>query len=407
MKTKYMWILLLLAVSALSLRTGAFCRAAEKKPVPHGEIPKMITMTALPLETIASIGTANMGEFLLKAEGTNLRMIPLATGLARLAPVRKGSVDMVMDSNAMVYYQWGLLEAADRDWGPQLLRLAVMALRPEGGLGMATNKPDQYKSYKDITRKTKIAQVPGMEFWNTFQKIIIAWNGLTLDDMETVKVYPALSDAARGFKVGEFDIIGLGIVAPLFLELEGTKDLHFIKNPQCDDAETTRLMYKLADPYRTNYRACSFTGPLGISEKNPYPTLGYPNPLIAVYPQKDKSTVYHFTRMVCTHWKDYVNLYPLVLQGYSLENQLGRPYNIPWHEGAVEYFKEVGAWTDKMEARNHKLIDLQNKMQELWRQTTLEAEKHGVSKDGWKEFWLKRAIPYVNNYLEKEVYPLW
>lgn len=407
MKKAYWVFIMLLLVSALLLigREGV-AADTDKKNFP-GPTPKMITMSALPIKTIATIGTANMSEYLLKAEGTNIRFVPLATGLARVAPVRSGSIDMVAGSNAMVYYQWGLREAADRAWGPQPLRLTAVAMRPEGGLGMATNKPDKYKSYKDITRKTKIAQVPGMAFWNTFQKIIIAWNGLTLDDMDSVKIYPALSAAVRGFKAGEFDIIGLGLIAPVYLELEGTGDLHFIKNPPCDDPKTTKLMYSLADPYRTNYRACGFTGPLGISKDKPYPTLGYPNPLIAAYPQKDKSLVYHFTRMVCEHWKEYVDLYPLVLQGYSLKNQLGRPYNFPWHEGAVAYFKQVGAWTDKMEARNQKLIQLQEEMKELWKQTTLDADKKGVPKKEWQEFWLKRAVPYVNNYMNEHIYPLW
>jgi hypothetical protein len=367
----------------------------------------MITMTALPMKTIATIGTANMAEYLLKKEGTNIRHVPLATGLARLAPVRSGSIDLVSGSNAMVYYQWGMREASDQAWGPQELRLVSLAMRPEGGLGMATNKPDLYKSYKDITKKTKIAQVPGMGFWNTFQKIIIAWNGFKLEDMDQVKTYPALSDAVRGFKAGEFDIIGLGLIAPVFLELEGTGKLHFIQNPKCDDVKTTKLMYKLADPYRTTYRACGFTGPLGISKENPYPTLGYPNPLIAAYPDKDKALVYHFTKMVCQNWKDYVDLYPLVLQGFSLENQLGRPYNLPWHEGAIKYFKEVGAWTAALETRNQRLIQLQEDMQELWKQANIDAKKQGISKDNWKAFWLKRAVPYVNSYLDKKIYPLW
>lgn len=407
MKKKYWGFIMLLLVPALLLlgREGV-AADTDKKNFP-GPTPKMLTITALPIKTIATIGTANMGEYLQKAEGTNIRFVPHATGLARLAPVRAGSIDLVGGSNAMVYYQWGLREAADRAWGPQPLRLTALAMRPEGGLGMATNKPDKYKSYRDINRATKIAQVPGMEFWNTYQKIIIAWNGFTLDDMDKVKIYPALSDAVRGFKAGEFDIIGLGLIAPVFLELEGTRKLHFIKNPPCDDPKTTKLMYSLADPYRTNYRACGFTGPLGISKDKPYPTLGYPNPLIAAYPQKDKSTVYHFTRMVCQHWEKYVDLYPLVLQGYSLKNQLGRPYNFPWHEGAVAYFKEVGAWTDKMEARNRKLIQLQEKMQELWKQAILDADKKGVSEKDWKGFWLKQAVPYVNNYLDVQVFPLW
>lgn len=407
MKKKYWSFIMLLLVPALLLlgREGV-AADRDKKDFP-GPTPKMLTMTALPIKTIATIGTANMGEYLLKAEGTNIRFVPHATGLARLAPVRAGAIDFVGGSNAMVYYQWGLREAADRAWGPQPLRLTALAMRPEGGLGMATNKPDKYKSYRDINRATKIAQVPGMEFWNTYQKIIIAWNGFTLDDMDKVKIYPALSDAVRGFKAGEFDIIGLGLIAPVFLELEGTRKLHFIKNPPCDDPKTTKLMYSLADPYRTNYRACGFTGPLGISKDKPYPTLGYPNPLIAAYPQKDKSTVYHFTRMVCQHWEKYVDLYPLVLQGYSLKNQLGRPYNFPWHEGAVAYFKEVGAWTEKMEARNQKLIQLQEKMQELWKQAILDADKKGVSEKDWKGFWLKQAVPYVNNYLDVQVFPLW
>lgn len=402
--TLYIVLILAVALLAAGCSEGTVDDRDDTFP---GEVPGMISMTSLPMDTIATIGTANMAEYLLTAEGTNIRFVPHATGLSRLAPLRAGSVDMVCDSNAMVYYQWGLEEAADLAWGPQPLRMVALAMRPEGGLGMATNKPDIYKSYEDITPATRIAQVPGMGFWNTYQRIIIAWAGLTLDDMDTVRTYPALADAVRGFRAGEFDIIGLGLTAPAFLQMEGEGDLHFIDNPPSDCVETTTLMFELADPYRTNYRADGYTGPLGISEDNPYPTLGYPNPIIAAYPDSDKNTIYHFTRMVCEHWEEYLDLYPLVLQGYSVENMLSRPYNLPWHEGSVAYFKEIDVWTDELEEINQLLIQLQEEVAELWTQAILDAADEEVPTAEWQQYWINIAEPYVMDFLEEHVYPLW
>lgn len=57
---------------------------------------------------------------------------------------------------------------------------------------------------------------------------------------------------------------------------------------------------------------------------------------------------------------------------------------IPFHEGAVRYYKEAGVWTKEAQTHNQMLISRQNALAEAWQK--LKSEKP----DNWSEAWTVR-----------------
>lgn len=67
---------------------------------------------------------------------------------------------------------------------------------------------------------------------------------------------------------------------------------------------------------------------------------------------------------------------------------------VPYHEGSVRYFKEVGIWTDDVEAHNQALIARQNLLAGAWSQV----DKSGDA-DSFKARWMeeRRKVLEANN----------
>ena len=62
---------------------------------------------------------------------------------------------------------------------------------------------------------------------------------------------------------------------------------------------------------------------------------------------------------------------------------------VPYHEGAVRYFREIGVWNDKLEAHNQALIRRQQVLTQAW-QATIKA--HPRDDAALERAWMKARV---------------
>jgi hypothetical protein len=63
---------------------------------------------------------------------------------------------------------------------------------------------------------------------------------------------------------------------------------------------------------------------------------------------------------------------------------------VPMHAGSIQYFKEIGRWTDEHEKLNQERIAHQAKLKKLWQETVAEAKQKGVSGKALSELWMEK-----------------
>ena len=69
------------------------------------------------------------------------------------------------------------------------------------------------------------------------------------------------------------------------------------------------------------------------------------------------------------------------IDGWALEQQ-SLSWVVPYHDGAIRYYKEAGKWTDSAQAHNDGLIARQKVLQDAW--AALEAE----APEDWDSAWV-------------------
>ena len=102
----------------------------------------------------------------------------------------------------------------------------------------------------------------------------------------------------------------------------------------------------------------------GISDENQHEAGTYPYPLLTTLTEREPDYVYTLTRAIHENYDEYKDADPGSI-GWALERQVWQ-WVVPYHEGAVRYWREVGVWTDEIEAHNQALIRRQEVLAAAW-----------------------------------------
>ncbi|BBI62142.1 hypothetical protein HSBAA_34480 [Vreelandella sulfidaeris] len=73
---------------------------------------------------------------------------------------------------------------------------------------------------------------------------------------------------------------------------------------------------------------------------------------------------YGLIKAMQENFDDYKDNAPGAL-GYALEQQ-DLQWVVPFHDAVVEYYKEIGVWTDDMQAHQDNLVERQNVLLTAW-----------------------------------------
>ena len=137
----------------------------------------------------------------------------------------------------------------------------------------------------------------------------------------------------------------------------------------------------------------AFEGPTIPEEGIEVFTSAYP--FLVALEKSDEAMVYSMVKIMHTHFDEYKDNAPGA-GGWTLDRQKFEQAFVPFHEGAIRYYKEIGAWTDRADENNQRNLYRQSILREAWNEFLPSAP------DGYQEFeeaWTKyreQALAKVN-----------
>jgi TRAP transporter TAXI family solute receptor len=317
-------------------------------------------------------------------EGITLRVIPAGNDMARQSPLVAGRAHFGALGIGSFLSQEGVMDFADTGWGPQKVRILAAAWA-DFNTGVVSCAGDAgIKTLKDLRGK-RIAWVVGAPALNLNMTSWMAAAGLTWDDVVKVE-FPSWGAAKRGVIEGKADCWIASTNSGGVYELAETPRRYYpppLPRPE-EDPEAWKRLKKLAPYWEFNEATI---GAPPVSKENPHVGATYGYPIITTYDWQDPELVYHQTRMIYELFPDYKDAFPGNV-GFALERQRLK-WVIPYHEGAVRYFKEQGVWTDELEKHNQELIRRQEVLAKAWERALAEAYEKNIRSRDFPEFWMK------------------
>ncbi len=337
------WRLALLAAVALGLAACGEPEEIATAPLAGDvDLPRTLAWSAYPTGTGGYSQAVALGNILQRQYETNLRVVPGRNDVSRLATLRAGRVNMSAGGSEAVYAQEGILNFASRIWGPQPVRVLMSNFSTSCSFTLATARDANIDQIEDIRGK-RVTFVQGAPSLNNATTALLSYAELTLDDVERVEVggYNASIEAVINNRA---DVAGGACNSPPFLRLESSpRGLKFLEFPPEYEEGVARVRARL--PWYVPHIATE--GPTIPPEGIEVFTSAYP--LLVSMHDADPDTVYYLVKIMHLHYEDYKDAAPGA-NGWAMELQQLENAFIPYHEGAIRYFREIGEWTEEAEA---------------------------------------------------------
>lgn len=347
-----------IAVAGVMASTSA---AVAQSPQP--ELPRQMAWTAYNLGTTGYNQSVAIGAMLREKYNVTLRVIPGQNDVSRLLPLNTGRVQFSANGVATYFAQEGVYQFGDPEWGPRPLRM-LMSSSGLSNQAVAVAADTGVTTFQEL-RGRRVPFVRAAPALNISMEAYLACGGLTWDDVVRVD-FPGYDAMWEGVINGDVDAaFGTTVSGPTRRLEASPRGIRWLPAPH-DDQECWQRLLSIA-PYFTRYNATR--GP-GISEQNPQEAGTYPYPILITLENQDENTVYWLTRVINENYDSYKDADPGAI-GWALEFQVF-DWVVPYHDGAVRYWREIGAWTDEHEAHNRELIRRQEVLAAAWAEVTAQ-----------------------------------
>jgi TRAP transporter TAXI family solute receptor len=352
-------------------------------PAAAQKMPKTVVWTAYDVGSAGYSQAASVGHVMSQREGITMRVIPGGNDIARQAPLAIGRAHFGALGIASFLSQEAIMEFAAPEWGPQPVQI-LGAFWANFNTGVASCAGDAgIKMVSDIKGK-RVAWVVGAPALNLNMTGFLAGGGLTWKDVQKID-YPSWGSAARAVREGQADCYIASTNSGLNFELANSPRKYapaHMPRPNQDPKAWERM--KAVTPYFEYNEATIGAEP--VSESTPHVGATYGYPIISAYASQPEEVVYQQTRMLFELMPHYKDAFP-GNEGMDLKTQRFT-WVLPYHAGAVRYFKEKGVWTAAMEKHNQQLYRRQQLLAEAWDKAQTESNEKKVKAADFPALWM-------------------
>jgi TRAP transporter TAXI family solute receptor len=363
-------------VLAASLAAGIGA-AQNSQKAPAG-LPPTLAWSAYDVGSGGYNQAVAIGNALKQRYGTNLRVLPGKNDVSRTLPIREGQVQFSANGVGGSYLaQEGVFEFGAKQWGPQPIR-ALMLNNSDQVLTVVAAKDSGVKTAADLKGK-RVAWVIGAPSLNQNITAILAFANLTWDDVKRVD-FGGFGAAMDGVINGQADAAFTSSISGKAYQLaKSPRGIVYPVISHQDKAGWER-MNKTAPFF------FPFMGSEGadLDKDHKVESASYPYPVLMTYDKQDPNMVYAMTKAMVETFNDYKDAAP-GNNGWAVERQKF-DWVIPYHEGAIRYWKEKGMWKPEHQAHNDKLIARQKVLADAWK--SVQAANHADDK-AFEQAWMK------------------
>lgn len=338
------------ALAATLLFAGA--AAAQVK------LPSTISWTAYDVGSGGYNQAVAIGNALKQKYNVSLRVLPGKNDVSRNLPLREGQVQFSANGVGGAYLaQEGVFEFGAPSWGPQPVR-GLMLNTSDQVLTVVAAKDSGVKTVADLKGK-RVAWVIGAPSLNQNITAMLAFANLTWKDVQKVE-FGGFAASMDGIVNNQVDAAFTSSISGLAYKL--AKSPRGLVYPVFahSDKEGWKRMQSVAPFF------FPFMGTEGaeLSKDKPAESASYPYPILMTYAAQNGDLVYNMTKAMVETFDTYKGGAP-GNAGWATDRQ-NFAWVIPFHDGAIRFWKEAGKWKPEHQAHNDKLIQRQKVLMAAW-----------------------------------------
>ena len=208
--------------------------------------------------------------------------------------------------------------------------------------GLIVRDKSDIKQISDLKGKRLAWDYGGHAINQTWQNAVMEAGGLKPSDVVQVRV-SNLNDGIRNVPEGKVDAsftaVGIGVLE----EANAMAPVRFLTVPNTDAAN--KILGRYGASVVKSAPATGIKGDIHV--------IGYPLQLVSSAKVSDK-TIATLLKAWWDNLAEIQSIHPL-LKRWTKETQALTNFTVPYHSGAVRFYKEMGIWTAKHDARTKEI----------------------------------------------------
>ena len=342
----------------LPLALGGAIAVAAPASAQEVKLPGTLAWTAYDVGSGGYNQAVAIGNALKNKANVNLRVLPGKNDVSRNLPLREDKVHFSANGVGGSYLaQEGLDDFGAKEWGPQKLRMLILN-NSDALLTITTAKDAGIKTMADLKGK-RVAWVVGAPSLNQNITALLAFANLTWNDVQKVE-FGGFGAAMTGMINNQVDAaFASSISGPLYQLASSGRGIQYPTMDHKDKAGWDRV--KKIAPFFVPFMG---TEGAGMSKENPVEAATYPYPILITYDRQTADLAYNMTKAMVMYFDEYKAAAP-GNNGWDIKRQIF-DWVVPYHEGAIRYYKEIGAWKPEHQAHNDRLFKRQETLAQAW-----------------------------------------
>ncbi len=355
MKRTFLVLMILTLVSGLVL---VACNPSTSTPATTATaapLPKVVVMTTLAVGTTKYVQSSGFAEAVSKLSPMTVRLESTDTDLGRVTPLntKESEFAYLTAVNAQMAARG---DADYKNLGPTPLR-RVWNGHPFLG-GMFGRGDAGLKTVADLRGK-RIPQSPSSVAWSQNNEAILAYGGLTLNDVKVVKV-ASVAAGMKGPLEGTLDASQGTLWNPSALELaSGSHGIIWFDMPAENKEAWAKL--QMVTPWARPIKGTA----AGLKQGETITGAGYEQGVWST-PSVSNDIVYAFVKAMKEGYDIYKGMEPELKDWtWQRATNVEGLLDLPYHDGTVKFMKDAGVWTPA---------------HETFQQAAVKAEKERLAK---------------------------
>lgn len=311
-------------------------------------LPKVLNLATHPVGTMINSVATGLATVMSKHLPTMVKVMPTTGPTEWLPMTASGEVDMGVLNNwdakmGRLGKEEYKVATAGKGAPIYLLCSGIPALN-----GVLVSERSGIKRGTDLKGKTVIGTYTGSAGITRLMRAALANFGLKSTDVKTINV-PGVEAGVRAIMEGRADATFAAIGMSVTAELDAEKGARFLSNDQSPEA-----VQRMQEHYPCYLvRVTPGPGMIGIKE----PTYLMSFDFYLVGSEKLSGDVAY--AIIKTLWEYDKELAPIHvrLKDWTRDRYVTTKATIPYHPGAIKFYKEIGAWGTEMENLQKQLLE--------------------------------------------------
>lgn len=317
----------------------------------QSSLPPVLNLATHPLGSKYNALGSGLGAVLSAHLSTEFKVMPTAGPVVWLPMIKTGEVDLGVANNWDTKMGWLAKGPYEKVMGGKGAPIRLLCNGSPNINGVIAAADSGIMKGADIKGKRYVGIFKGSAAITAQAMAALANFGLSPEDVKMISV-PGVSHGVKALIEGRADVCGSAVIGMgAIVELDAKRGARFLSFDDSPEAAKRYAEIFPAVPIKVE------PGPKKIGIKGPTIMMKYDTYLVGAERLSDQ-TAYEIVK---TLWDYDKELWPInvALKTWTTDLFVTKNATIPYHPGAIKFYKEKGVWNTDMDKVQAKLLSME------------------------------------------------